>query len=636
MPNLIHSHVNNRAKASLTLQDGRKAEARVHLDMPGLLSSFEKSIVINRYSPVVQRSIGINNQKNIMISGSMMTSYSPVEGDYSGYSFIQVRKNNTGKASVYSGYGVAWRPSVPIGREESVISVSPGSNGQSYYDIEVALTGVDIEPGVAFLKSIDPKGKSIYTPFTYAGYSGGILSNCYISSPVPSPESGHEIVKSSPNVYIVDNDTINGDGYSGQYLIDPLTGLSYIQAAIALIAPDTRYYFKMVIGEDNAITFALDTSPVVDIIPENTVITSGSTTTLSEFTGSEDSDSFGLSVYDTAGKQWWYDDIRIEKLSGEYAVGYFRFNVYDMPEDLQLEVAGYAESGGGQALRAIIWDPALKRYDTILSSAVWPGAVLVSDIFKRTTYQSDGHVMIQVTSLYPSEYGAPSHISIDYIKIIRANILGVHMGGCVDVYLDDPGAALIVESRVVSGSGTVTLDGAMDISSIATSSGVELTYSRDYIIAEASDDTANSVKGNTVIMFSEDYWSTPVNISRWASAVVSDASSLLEQPEHRPLNTNILVKHKRVHEINVTPYDASMAMLLFDYLSQVRYENGVKTVSISGFNAYVYGKTGVSKQYSLVINSFDGRKRRMTTIQNVSQAYSISETETFRVIMNES
>lgn len=631
MPADTYVTLTNSIKKGFPLPGGYTGAATVAFDVSRFLDSFDQSIVLNRYSPVLQKSIGADYQNNIAITGSFRTDFTPTDDNLNcGYSFITVRKG-AGTASAYSGYGFVWRPSSPTYNDEMDIAgaVESETYGAGYYDITCADPGVGID--LLYLVSEDSvTHRKTYTPFNYVEYDSGAIKGCYL--PTAAPTTSHHLCHMSPNIYIVDNDPAHGDMYASKYIVDPLTGLAYIQAGTALIEPGTKYYFGIEITSTNAITVSMNDTGA-PFVEGDIIISSGATSPMSEFLNSPNMDYFGISVFDTYGSQWWYDNLKISLLDGEHAVGYFRFDVSDISEDMQIELSAHGTGGTTDGIKVSIWDGA--AWEDILTAATSENAVMVSNIFTKTEYAAGGYIDIRVTTTEPGSNGLPSYLEIDYIKVIRALVSGVHMGGCVDVYIDDPDAAITTITETVDASSySIDLLGSNDIFNITSVAiaGAGLLYAKDYIIVEADPSISNSILAKSHLKFKSTYGNLPATISYWESLAVASAQAAVELDKHRPLGINVLVKHKRIHEITATPGDVTTKGYLEDYLSELPYIDGVKTISYSDLSKYIYGESGTYTALTLSIKSYDGNRMKYRTIGSMGQEYQIDETETFRIM----
>ncbi len=612
------------ANKRFKLPTGQNGVALLTLNSRGFLDSFDEAVTLDRYSPVVQKRIGEEYQKNIKLSGLFRTNYEhSTDNPWGGYSFIQVRKNSTGKASAYSGYGIAWRPSVPDMDDLIDISSVAADGRDGYWRIACDNPNTDTE-ATLYLVQTGVDLKTTYIPFQHEGYDSGALEGCYI--PNATPSTSDKIALMSPNVYIVDNDPVHGDNYASRYIVDPLTGLSFIQAGTCLIEKDKSYYFEIRIDGNNALSFSLkeadEEGDPVDIL------STGAAVTLSEYLGGSNMDSLGLSVYDTNGYQWWYDDIKIEKLASEYAVMYFLMDVAGMPESLQIELTAAGSAPGQDGLCVEAWSSSLREWVNILTYSRDAEETLISKTMSKTAYAEENIITIRVRSLGGSSASEPAMISIDSIKVIRSTTPGVHIGGCVDVYVDDPEAQRTIQNIRLVSTGTYADVSIYPNISKVTEAGTELVYGVDYVIEAGDHNTYNSNRSEAILRVAAAYSGTTLSITYWNSPVMISIADMLSSDDHKPVATDVLVRHKVIHEVVIDSYEQS----LLSYMSTLRYENSVKTISYSDFVKYIYNTTGIYASPKIIVHAFDGQKRRMAALTSMGQEYAINEIETFRVV----
>lgn len=602
---------------------GQRVRSVMTLNSRKFLDSFDDSVTLDRYSPIVQKRIGAPHQNNVKISGTFRTNYEHSDDSmWGGYSFIQVRKNSTGRASAYAGYGVAWRPSAPGKNDLYDISGAIQDEVTGLWDIDCDDPDVDADDTLYLMQKRGDE--TYYIPFQHNGYVGGELKGCQITADAVTPND--KIALMAPNVYIVDNNPMHGDGYASKYIIDPLSGLSYIEAGTHLIKKDNTYGFEISIQGDDSIVFRIRDITGGGEIAD--VLESGATTTLSTYLNDADADSFGISVYDTCGYQWWYDDIKIEKLANEYAAMYFSMDVSGMPDILQVELGATGVAPTGDGFVAEVWNEEYSSWDNILRYGLSDHATVLSKTFSKREYSNEGMVTIRVRTLGTSNTQETADIDVDSIRIVRGMAPGIHIGGCLDVYIDDPDAKVNTATVELDEDGTMA-----DVSNypniVRVSRGIsELVYGVDYVIISGDPGAYNSPNSKTVIRVSGEHAGAAILVSYWSSDVLLDIASKLDESEHKPVGTNVLVKHKVIHEVRTS----EGVEYLKDYVDQLKYVEGHKTISYSEFTKYVYGVTGTYIDPDITIHAFDGKERRMSALNFMGQEYTVDDTETFRVI----
>ncbi|MDD2297928.1 MAG: hypothetical protein PHX79_08960, partial [Sphaerochaetaceae bacterium] len=264
-------------------------------------------------------------------------------------------------------------------------------------------------------------------------------------------------------------------------------------------------------------------------------MSTGAAVTLSEYLGGSNMDSLGLSVYDTNGYQWWYDDIKIEKLASEYAVMYFLMDVAGMPESLQIELTAAGSAPGQDGLCVEAWSSSLREWVNILTYSRDAEETLISKTMSKTAYAEENIITIRVRSLGGSSASEPAMISIDSIKVIRSTTPGVHIGGCVDVYVDDPEAQRTMKDISLVSTGTYADVSIYPNISKVTVAGTELMYGVDYVIEAGDHNTYNSNRSEAILRVAAAYSGAILSITYWNSHVMISIADMLSSDDHKPV-----------------------------------------------------------------------------------------------------
>lgn len=135
-----------------------------------------------------------------------------------------------------------------------------------------------------------------------------------------------------------------------------------------------------------------------------------------------------------------------------------------------------------------------------------------------------------------------------------------------------------------------------------------------------------------VIKFAPDYYGEEATVSYWDSDAVTSAQSLMNDDSHRPLGLNVLVKHKSIHEITISPDDALTESYIASYMEDLQYLDGVKSIVYTDIAKYIYSETGSYSDVTLFIKYFDGSRMKYRTLSTMGQEYKIEETETYRIV----
>ncbi len=595
-------------------------------------------IPVETYNPICQKKLSSELQKNIEITGKFRTDYDPVEsGSHGGYSYITVRKPSSGKADAISGYGIVWRP--------------------SSYDAEsLELTGtvsgttITLNPGdgvhlgtntVAFISNVIGN-KIYYVPFEFTRDTD-ILTDCVFPENI-TPSGEVTILVCEPNIFIVDNDLVNADMYVNKVMEFPGNTLAYIVSGITKIEKNTDYYFKMQISEDNAIDFYLEETE--EALEEATAkISCGARTPLSEYLATSNMDAFGISTVDTAGYKWYYDNIQIRRLAGEYAVNYFEFDISTLADMIQLYIKGYGSGYGGDGLKMYVWDPSQEVWEQIAENTFSVSGLTISNDIDTEYYATDNTIKIKVQTSYPSGLTTEAAISLDYIDVRSSYNSGVNIGGCVDVYIDDeylksdtvdvePDLSDYINVIDFSNRVPVWIDKIIIKDS---SPEIELTEGIDYIWEHNDNNYERSVRGQSIIKFNPAI-SSEVRITYYYSSLVKNVQNWVNEPHIHYKGQDILVRHKNIHLLSIVATTGDNTILstikghIEDYVNTLTSKDGEVSLTYEGIKEYLYLQGVRELSYLVVTDNYRENGVKTKEIINVpGDVITINKTAIFRL-----
>ena len=602
-----------------------------YLDMPAAVS--------DNMSPVVQKKIGIDQHKNIEIYGEFRTSFVPTDSNEGqGISYILTRKNSTGQAMAACGYGVAWRPSYPDAGVTTTISSA---------DIGAGTITLVSDPGFS------TDGGLVYVgnqAISYGSISGYVLNDCMFTENVKNlliaGAAGVTVSMAASNLFIVDNDFVGADIYSGNYQYMGNNMMAYIKAGVAEILSNTQYFFKMTIGSDNAIDFYLSTDSANLNDDNYKVISCGARNVMSEYLGTPDMDAFGLSVIETAGAQWYYDNIKIGCLSNEYPILHSNFYVGDLGKDINVvyRAKGTGYSAGENleyGLDVYVWNPGTSVWDKISSNSfVTTGAnniPVTSSVFEKGTYATNGYIDVMMLPQYPSGDLADSHaaIEVDFINVVSSRSRAVSIGGTVDVYIDDiylkqAEATFTVSDRIMSlgtSRAVVWIEG-ISLGGRQLIEGVDWVWTCNY------EPARHSSKVENLLTFSNSITSE-VTVSYFYSPAVSNAQKLADNNEFFGFaGQNILVKHLNVVTAEITSsIDQEVANgYLTDYIRTLAVDSDKNlSMSYTDFYAYLSEKTTFTSMYVVFTYRDETGKLTQYAIADKGEVFTVNHLHTFRL-----
>jgi len=610
------------------------------------------ALAVESYNPVLQKAIGSTLQNGISIIGQFMTNYDPVEApSHGGYSYITVRKSSVEKADVISGYGIAWRPTSYKGTEAdliitgtfsgpSTITVDTGKGNAYFGDATVAFIEYTIH------------GKNYYLPFDFERATGSdILTGCVFPenidiANISTDPNGVSLLLAEPNLFIVDNDLLNFDMYSGRYIEFPGNTLAFIESTIIKIIPGQEYWFKLEISDDNGIDFYLaDSEAALEVA--DVAISCGARTVKSEYSGATDRDSFGITVFDTAGYEWYYDNIKMSRLDGKYTVNYFEMDVSRLSDLIQVHVKGYGNASDGDGLELLIWNPNTLAWVKIGDNTFSSSKLMISDDIEKETYVDDNTIKLQLRTSSASNTTTHAKIVLDYFAVKSSYNSGVNIGGCVDVYVDDeylkedtidvtPDATDLI-NVIPFGRAVVYVD---KIIIKGSDPEIILTEGYDYIWMQNNADYLNSIKGQSIIKFSPGVVSE-CTIYYHYSPLIKNLQIWSDGDHVAFKGQDVLFRHKNIHLITVVATtgddhtESDIRDMVEDYIETLRSIDSEYILGYEDIVNYLYTQ-GVRSLERLTITDdyrIDGEITK-SVISAAGDRITINKIEVFKMAYN--
>jgi hypothetical protein len=527
----------------------------------------EKAQSWETYNPVVQKKLGNDQQNNIEIKGQFRTDFDVTKSNgVSGFSYITMRNNSIGKALAHGGYGVAWRPSEANSAvrakattiEGDILNISFANSNSTIADFNVSGDFM-----TAYIDNI---------PFEYSGTDPNQLTGVSLSSVASSiiadVNAPKIVTLANHNLMIVDNDYISLDLYAGKHVEYDGGALSYIKSGITEILPDTTYYFSLTIGAENELQFrvASNKSELYNGMP---VISTGARTPLSEYMSTPDMDALAISVIDTKGYKWYYDNIKIGSLSREYPILFISMDSSDLPNFINAHFRAYAEGFSEDnsieyGVELYVWNPTTLAWvligDNEYSSMGATNITRVSEDIEKANFESDGHIKLALMPSNPSGSLAElnSTIVVDFFKLQGVSNISVNIGGAVDVYLDD---AYLKQDSVDFTPDTdnfmnnINEDRAIvwvDSVHIKGDENAVLTEGIDYVWAWNEDNFKYSSKVQDVIRLSNGL-ASELTLNYTYSPIVKAAQDVIDtDPNVSYKGQDVLVKHMAIHLLDLT------------------------------------------------------------------------------------
>ncbi len=588
---------------------------RNRFDINSFMHAFDSEKKIQSFSPVVQKNIGIENMKGVNITGSFSTDYdSQVDNGDEGLCYILVRRNNEGRARSRCGFGVAFRPTCIDSDATPYAIRSLQRTGEGYYSIEISGTPL-IKSNTLYRRV----GSSI-VPFTYETYNQttSLISRAYI--PEQDITASDIIYVASPNVFIVDGTTSSDDAYFSE-VIKGVSNVQCIASSLCLIKPNTTYNFKLSISDNNAAEFFIgeDKDALVS------AISSPSATLLCEMNDPSLFTSFGVSVDKTCGKQWLFDDIKISRLSGRHIAAFFVISTTSLSENVQIyaKCGGYGVSDGVQLYVMNKND----GWDIVGAHSSSQVEDIRSSSFKKADYEDDGFITAMIVTSGKSSEETIANLYIDYVSIESVDPQGTHIGGFVDVYIDDPDIYPDSLLFTVNESRSISFDEENVAGIISLSNeGKELSPGFDYYVTCENVDELNSTKCRYLIGVAP--WVTgSVAINHYKSIQLPAIQSFLSDGGGKLVGKNVLVKHKKVYTLFIS---SIYSPEIKEYLSNLTVDE-TYDISYEGIYSYLQLKGYSSFEFSVSYSAFNGESFEIGTISNPGDKLSVKKDGTTRI-----
>jgi len=600
--------------------------------------------VIENYSPVAQKTVGVEQCKGIKISGSFRTNMDvDLVPGYDGMCYITVRRNSSGEANAACGYGVAFRPSFPDVDVTATIGEAPTFDPlTSTYDVVMGSAldaGFVATGGIAYYSDGDVSG----VIFKYGSAAEATLSDCAFPDNI-IPVSGGEVNLASNNIFIVDNDLIGSDIYNHNVIEYDSGIMAYLASDAFEILPDTLYYYEISINSNNSIS-VLISEDQTEMGSE--VIGYGAYTPLSEYLETDNMDAFGVGVVNTRGYKWEFGQITLSNISGEYPVAYFKMNVATMPSEFQAHLRarglGYLASTPTEGLNLYVYDITAGSWVLLLSNTYTDlsssSLVSVSESIPNTSQYVDDDNIVEfyVTSEHPSGVAdEEAYLEIDYFKIKAAVNASMHIGACVDVYIDDPNLRLATVTATPS-TGYSEITGFSDravvwideVRAVVGGSEYALLPGIDYQWYVNNEEFRGSTRVKHSIRFNSNI-SGNVKIDYYYSPLVSVVQSHVADAYVTFSGQDVLAKHLNLHMLEITTDGTGIPALVKEYIDTLQKTGDSYFLRWNLLRQYILA-TNEMTELEIVDTYREDGVLKQQTINQANDYIEITKIEAFRV-----
>lgn len=576
----------------------------------------------NNFSPIIMQQVDIDKNMKIQMTVETNADYASLGTD-EGILFIQTSKNSSPLyASALDGFGVAIKPSSVSSVQTTIVSVG-SANQDGSIDIVVSDNVFEnpssANTNMAYIQDTNLRWVPIDYTSTVAVTGGYKLAGCYIPTTV-TPVANMKMSPALPNVFIVNI------GYDYNDNVTDLIGSTTLASKQIKFLPNVQHDISISIGDDYAISVTIDEIGISTgsaVIPINKSLPGTAS-------------SIGISVYQTKGYTWTIDDIEVKRLSNTYPSVIYTLDASQLGEigsDIQLMVDMYSVGSGAEIRRhnGTSWDLVSTITASNTSGTYYSQAVpKIAEVEYFMITSADSSSTQSIT------------LNINNVALLGTIAKKIHMGGCVDILLD--GEDYIDQSitaQCVNNIITLTKDMMDDIGiSVVTIENVMIKY-----------DTTNTVtlhEGNDYSVFYDDInkrftgkeninirlygtyadqavivncktTSTPVSVNQW----IRD-----NQDEMVPF-FSIMAKNIDVVQISIYSMINLPDLIKTDlenYITSLPFVDGLKTVSLSGFMAYITNSYSINDFYLVkTIRSVD--TGNLTVISGTAGTFTISENE---------
>jgi len=602
--------------------------------------------LVENYSPVAQVVIGVEQCMGVKINGSFRTDFSP--GDtvgYDGMCYITVRRNSTGKAMVHCGYGIAFRPSFPDADIAGVIDGTPAlDTGTNTYDLPMAATldvGFSATGGMAYYSDSRVDGVIFY----YGATSGNNLIDCAFPENIIPVDTG-TVNLAADNIFVVDNDLIGSDIYNHNIIEYDSGIMSYLTSCVHEIKPDTLYYYQLTIGSDNAMSLLISEDP--DSMGTE-VIGYGAYTPLAEYLETSDMNAFGIGIANTRGFTWEFGDIYIANIAGEYPGIFFKMDTTELPDEFvaQFRGRGYGYNSGTptDGLNLYIYNRVTPGWE-LLSTNTYSdmsatNLITISEgIVNTSTYKDVNNIVdFHLVSIYPSGDAGDEEafIIVDYFKLQAAINASLNIGGCADVYVDDPHIKPLTTAEFAPTSAYYAIPEFVDRSVVWIEGVYVIIATARYRLLEGVDYfwhvNDENYRGSTRVVHSIRFntsISGNIEIDFRYSHVVVTAQNHVDDDYVSYCGQDVLVKHMGIHMLEIASDGTGVAELVEEYIKTLEQTDGKYFLRWDDVRKYILEDQTIS---TLVITDnyrVDGVLKQQE-ILGVNQYIEIGKTETFKI-----
>lgn len=435
------------------------------------------------------------------------------------------------------------------------------------------------------------------------------------------------------NIYIVDNSFLNEDTFiqNGNLIVDgglnnSIGGTNTLTYGRREILVDTTYKYVMRISDNMEITiWILDNTQDIDLIedtpygadpydadvdPTNDygwVARKSSTDPV--YTPNATGTDFGFGVISTSNRAWHYSDIIISTTEEDYPGTLFKL---DAPEvDFETESTfrvvwkGFGNWTGREeaddGARVYVYNVTDGAWELVGTNSANLDSIesykIIQGNFTPVEDYRDGDNYINVLSI-SDRADVSATINSEYAAIDNIAPSGVHTGGVVDIYVNDPDNVTIGTATVLNSTGSISLNSTNgftlpihEVLSVAVD-GVDIERNVDYEVVVSSSALAFSTDPSLSITFQDVWTPSTVVVSYSYPSTASNITAYLESSSFKNPGSDAILKIKPpvVISIPTMKYRGTIAAPALQ-AEIVDWVNDLTTsFSISDFITFLYSK----------------------------------------------
>lgn len=408
------------------------------------------------------------------------------------------------------------------------------------------------------------------------------------------------------NVYLVDNSALANDLFiNDENVVNPQGENAWKAATRLTLVKNISYSYELTIGIDYSMSLKIWQTG--NSKPGTPTVSCGAPLGHPSATGT----NIGFGVLGTHNYRWWYGGINVTTTTGVHTAALFQLKAHpaDFPDNssVTIDYYGYGNDGGSNnGLSAFIrqkiggnWTWVAAGTNTS-NSGTDRNLTHIAKTFTVTSNFRDTNdaVYLLVTSTYAST--AVTEVSTYYVALSGSLLVGVHTGGCADIYITDPTKVLLASNTVTNVAGTVAMSKAngfyIPLHSViqvqTTIGGQKLLPNVDYVVSSGAGMAyAYSTLENAQLVFNPIWNGFNMTVTYRYYQSGETIQALLDSPENRYTGTSNLAKSipPAIVSINVLDYRGTASLTTMQNAIAAYVMGVTDTITFSDIINTMYG-----------------------------------------------